>query len=394
MALLQSSEISVGYIWQPLIVSSGIEVTGNVAAAQQYDIASNTYTPDYTATYLQLRPWMAVADPDGELTDGEVTPANVTWEAVEAGTAAAITAGAQYAIAADGTLTLKRNVDPGNPLTLRVRMEYLDPRTGALYRREESILVTCESISAPPVLSLDVPVAVMYDPVFDKDNPLRTITASLMLGSQEVPASKRRFIWQKKDAILDWHEIHHDETQNDLLDYDVHLSADGTQLTVDCEKIGKRVDIRCYAIYAPFGSLSSMTIGADTPMEEFAVVRSAPKLNGVVLGPGNVSPSLKNVRPELRLYAGLREITDPETVCDIVWKLSKGVAAGTVSYGSVVAQGAHPTLPTTSIAQKYGGKATPFYGVKLPWSALKDPATGKYLTLADGTVLLGRPRQT
>lgn len=397
MALIQSSDLSIGYVYAPLVVSAGIEVTGNVSAAQQYDIAENLYTPNYAATFLTLRPWFSVSDPDGIVTDGEQTPGtdvNMSWEVIEDGVSSAVTAGTDYGIGSDGTLTVKRNAEPDKPLTFRVTMEYEDPRTGAVYERVESILVTCQSISASPVLSLDAPAAIMYDPVFGIGYPMRTVKARLTVGSQEVASSKRRFVWQKKDAILGWHQIHHDETQNDLLDYDVHLNADESELTINCEYMGDRLDIRCYALYAPYGNASSMTVGTDTPMEEFAVVRHIPKLNGVVLGANRISPTLKAVRPELKLFSGDREIANPETVCDIVWKQSTGVSSGAVTYGSAVAQGTtKPTLPTTNIAQKFGGKIAPFFGVKLPLAALKT-SDGKYLTTSDGKVLIGRPSQT
>lgn len=389
--------MSIDYVYSPLVVSTGIDVMDNVTPAQQYDVAEHTYTPDYTIAHLQLRPWFQIADPDGVLPDGEVaagTDMNVTWKAIEGGVESNVVSGSDYTIDSTGLLMVKRNIDPDKPLTLRVTMEYADPRTGARYERTESILVTCQSISAPPVLQLDAPVAVMYDPVFDISKPIRKIKASLLLGGKDVPASQRRFVWEKKDVNNDWHEIFADATKNDFYDYDISLNTDQSELTVNCEYIGDRIDVRCYALYDPYGSPATKQIAADTPVVEFAVIRHAPKLRGETLCPKRVNPKLKQVKPEVKIYSGDRLVPNPETVLDIAWKQAKGVSNGAVTYGSAVATGtAKPTLSTSNIAQLYGGKITPFFGAKLPLAALKT-ADGREIVTADGAPILARPSQT
>ena len=365
-------ERQIGLVFSPLVVTSGIEVMGNVPSSQQYDVASNTYTPDYTGEFLVLRPQMSVSDPDGIIADGEVAITNLVWYKAEEGTETVISAGNDFVIASDGTLTVKRNAKPGSPTTYRFEGEYLDTRTGAVHKRTETILVSCESISSSPVLSLDCPESLRYDPVRET-NPLRTVHISFRIGTQEIPAANRKLIVQKKDAINDWHDV-----GDDITDYDVKMLADGTGFTVDLSLVGERTDIRVFGLYNPFGSATSMSVDSSTPMVQVAAVRSIGNLMGVVLTPQRFNPGQKTFNPEFRVSDAKGEIPDPDKVCDIDWRTSKGMANGTVTKSAVIASGAKPSIPTSSLDLRYGGKVFAEFAVKDPKRCLT--YEGKVLT--------------
>ena len=248
MGTTHQSEIQIGRIYSPLTLSPGITVEGNVPDVQQYDMAANTYEPDYTLTNLVLVPAMDVSDPDGIIPAGNATLANMQWTLVEDGAETAITAASpDFAVGTDGRLTIKRNCQPQNPMTFRFEAEFLDQRTGEVHRMVETHQVDCEGVSQRPVLTLDTSGLIAYDPVRDGE-AVRKVKASLAIWGEEVPAANRTFVWQKRDM---YDNVWADIDGSDVMDYDVSLSADKTELSVKLWLIGKRIDIRCYAKYSP-----------------------------------------------------------------------------------------------------------------------------------------------
>lgn len=383
MANIASTELNLDYIYSPLSVTAGISVVGNVVAAQQYDASQGVYTPDYTGAFLQLQAWIEADDPDGVLTAADKVLTNIRWYVTEGKTEKQITGGSDYVV--DGVLlTVKRNFTPGTGATIRMEADFYDPRTGQIWEIIETQSVTCESVSSPPVLTLDCADVIHYDPIRDK-YPSKKIKAILRVGDEEVPAANREFVWQKRDSDKVWAEI--DGT--DLMDYDVSLSADRSELTVNCEYIGDRIDIRCYAKYNPFGSPSGMAIDAKTPIKEVAVIRHTPRLHGRILSTRRFHKDQKNIYPELRLYDGRQEIENPSSVADIGWRRSTGNKNGTVAKSSVIATGAKPTIPVSGVDAKYGGKLIAEFAVKEPLKALTT-ADGSVITTADGSPILAR----
>lgn len=366
MARKITAEVQLGFAYSPLTITGGIEVVGNVPAEQQFDIATGLYTPDYTAAFLCLRPWVDVADPDGVLTAADKVLTNIRWFVTENGTDTQITAGTSYAVGADGLLTIKRNINPDYPATFRCEADFLDVRTGEIYSFVHTLMAMAESVSVPPRLTLDTASAILYDPLRDS-SPIRKVKARLLLGTDDVPAACRQFVWQKRDES---DTSFSDIDGSDIMDYDVSVSADGSELTVDCSLIGERIDIRCYAKYNPFGSPSSVAIDARTPVAEFSVDRHEGKLWATILSPKLFHPSMKTIRPECVVSDSKGIIQSPDTKVDIDWRTSRGNAGGTVSKGSVIATGSKPTLPTSSVVKRYGGKLIAEVSVKKPLKAL------------------------
>lgn len=373
----------MGFVYSPLIISSGIAVVGNVPDVQQYDISTGLYTPDYTGSFLCLKCWLEVTDPDGILTASEKVLTNIRWYRTEGGAETQITGGNDYAIDTDGILMVKKNVNPDTPLTFRCEAEFLDARNGEIHRIVETRQVMAESVSQRPVLGIDTPLAIRYDPIRD-DNPIRKVKASFRIGDMDVPAAHRELIWQKKD---EGDTAFSDIDGSDIMDYDVSLSADKTELTIDCSLIGKRIDIRVYAKYNPFGNPSSMPIDSTTAKVEFAAVRYEATLKGQILAPRLLYPTQKYIYPECVCSDTKGIIPNPESKCDIAWKVSKGVAAGTVTPGAVIATGVKPTIPTTSVVKTYGGKLIAEIKAKEP---LKAATVGGDVLTVNGQVILVR----
>ncbi|MBD5278925.1 MAG: hypothetical protein HDS35_00050 [Bacteroides sp.] len=383
MANIASAELNLDYVYSPLSVTAGISVVGNVVAAQVYDASQGVYTPDYTGAFLQLRAWIEADDPDGVLTASDKVLTNLRWYVTEWKTEKQISSGGDYVI--DGSLlTVKRNFSPGQGGTFRFEADFLDPRTGEVWQLEASQTVTCESVSAPPVLTLDCADVIRYDPVRDKF-PTKKIKATLRVDGEEVPAANREFVWQKRDSDNVWAEI----DPSELMDYDVSLNADKSELTVNCEYIGKRIDLRCYAKYNPFGSASGVAITTGTPMKEVSVIRYKAKLSGNILCTRRMKKDQRNLYPEVKIYDGVSEVENPGNVIDIGWRRSTGNKNGTVSKSSVIATGAKPVIPVSGVDVRYGGKLIAEFDVKEPLKALTT-ADGKVITTADGKVILAR----
>ena len=382
----QSAELNLGYIFTPLGVSSGIEVLGNVTPDQVYDSATGVYSPDYTSSFLQLRGWLEADDPDGILTAADKVLTNVRWYIVENRVEKQLTGSSEYVI--DGTLlTVKRNFSAQVGATFRMEADFLDPRTGEIWQIAETQTITCESVSTPPKLTLDCVPVIRYDPVRDK-YPKKKIKATLKIGEQEVAAANRAFVWQKKDCDIDnvWADI----DGSDIMDYDVSLSSDGSELTVDCELIGNRIDLRCYAKCNPYGSAAGLAIDAKTPMQEVTVRRVKKSLRGVVLGARLIKKGQKYVYPEVRVYDGRYEIENPESVLDIQWRRSVGNKNGTVVKSAVIAYGQKPAIAVTDIDTKFGGKIIAEFSVKTPLRAMTSTANGPVIVDGDGSIILVR----
>ncbi|MDE7190174.1 MAG: hypothetical protein K2N96_08545 [Muribaculaceae bacterium] len=389
MAFLYSTEVQAGIVYSPVDMTSGIAVVGTVAPIQQFDIASGIYTPDYaTGTPVTLQPWLEIKDPDGILPGGKVEIANPQWKVIEDGVVKTASNLTQYDATTGsgvtaGRLLVKRNIDPEKPLTMLFHGEWADPRTGEVHEIQLSQLLTCEAVSAPLKLVLDMPQMIRYDPIRDTVTK-RKIKAQLFTGIQEITGVNRAFIWQKRDKGGDWHNI----SATEIMDYDVSVNAAGDELTIDCSLMGERIDIRCFGLYNPYGAASGIAITDKTPCEQFAAIRTVPRLRAVELCHRQLKKNVRKVYPELRIYDSKGEIPNPDTVCEIRWKRSTGNASGTVTKSAVVAYGSKPTLSTDNLAVSYGGKFIAEYGPKEPLRALKT-ADGKILTTADGKVLVG-----
>ncbi len=374
------------FVYSPLNVSYGIVTDGNVTSEQTLDQSDNSYFPDYTKTFLVLKPWMRIVDPDEILASGEVHMANMHWYVFDGTAETEIINNTEYQIAADGRISIRRNIPAGKTYIFRFKGEYQDPRTGDVWKMEDTYPVSCELESAPARLMLNQPELVEWDPTSDDPQKI-VLGAALIVGNDEVAAAKREFVWEKKDSgDTGFNRIYRDSDPNhDILDYDVELSADGTELVLKRELMGRRVDIRVRAKYDPYGSPSSVTLNEQSPSATAAFTRNVPKPDVTVLTPKLFKASVKSWKPTVHVYVGDRLIANPEKFWNFRWYLSKGEAGGTVSR-TLVGEGLNPTLPTSYLAKGYG--ATLVVGVteKDPLSAIL--SDGKVLVDGTGAILL------
>lgn len=373
----------IEFIYSPLVLSPGITVEGGVPDVQMYDIAAGTYEPDYTNTNLILKAGLEIADPDGVIPEGSAAMTNMKWTLLENNKQTLITAStAGFTVGSDGKLTVKRNCQGQNPMTLLFEAEYLDPRNGEIHRILETHVVDCQGVSQRPVLSLDTSGMIAYDPLRDPKT-IRKVKASLTIGGTEVPAANRQFIWQKRDCDIDNQWANIDGT--DILDYDVEVSADGKELSIKPWLIGYRIDVRCYAKYSPYGNPSTMPIDTKTPMGQFTVKRITGRLNASVKGAKRLKPGTTSITPELVVSDSKGVIPNSSEVLDVEWRTSTCVAAGTLNPGSVVAHGVKPTIPTTFAQGKFGGKLLPYYKPKDPVGGV---TSGGFLLTFNGEILV------
>lgn len=226
---------------RPLKTSGGIEIVGSVPSLQVYQAEADTYTPDYTLTPLVLFPRCNATDPDAYENSGDVNAklTNMNWYEIVDGTRTLIqSTNANYQITADGAqkgqIQVKKNATPGHPITLEFYAEYVDSgRAGEQYIYRYTHSVRCkDGTSATPVLAIDSPAGVDWNPI--RDAAQQVIKASLFLVDSEVSAANRKFFFYRLneetggltqitgEADTDW-EV-------------VSLTAD--TLTIDRDKIG------------------------------------------------------------------------------------------------------------------------------------------------------------
>lgn len=383
-----TSERDLSYIFSPLSTSKGIDVVGNVSSAQIYDPASQTFSPDYTLTFLVLRPWFAIVDPDGILASGRVEIANPVWYELSGGTKTPITSSStQYAVVPSGAnagqLTVKRNATPDTPLSLLFTGKYVDTRTGSVFQIEMPYTVMCESSDYRLEYGVDLPRVIRYDPIRDTSHT-RTVNPWIKAGGVDAPAANRAFLWTKKDQG----DTAFTPVGSSILDYDVQVAADASSAVVDLDLIGHRIDLRIYFFYNPYGPVTDTTVNPDTPYAEITFLRTRTKLNPMPKSFRRVANGQQTLFAEVDVQDAKGIIPNPDKYLDIEWKQSQGKADGSVSYGNVIARGSSVSLPLAQITSKYGGTTGVFVDHKPPLSAIKDPSDGAIIVDADGKVIV------
>lgn len=369
----------IDYVYSPLATCCGIDAEGNVAPVQQFDATDGSYMPDWTLVYPRLRPWLEVSDPDGVIPSGRVEIANPRWTAYEDGVATPVTDGTRYSLVSTGAdaglLTVKRNAVPDHPVTLLFEGEYADPRTGEVHRVRATRQLLCESVAPAPVLTLDPHGTLGYYPIRESVRDI-TVRASLRSGQTEIDAAKRRFIWERREGAI-WRDL---LASPSLLDYDIDISADGTEAVIHRDLMGALMELRCRAAYSADGNPSSVTPGADAPTDTLTIARRMPQLTAVIISASQkFRPGTQYIYPEARVRDPHGDITDPERWLALSWYTSQGNASGSVSYQPApVAAGRAPAIPTALVQRRYGGK------LRL---GISDRGPLKALTLADGSIL-------
>ena len=385
-----SVEQDLGIVYSPLDITSGIEITGNVPASQQYNLSDGGYEPDYTITYLSLKPWMHVTAKDDLTISADVAIVNPRWYALEDGVETEIMADdPDYGFdSATGQLLVKRNLQPNMPLTLRFEGEYLDSRTGKVYPMMATQTVVCDAVAMKPVLRLDMPEVNYYYPVREPNADV-TVVARLGNADKEVDAAQRIFVWEIKRDDGSWTAVGDTAAYDGAdLDREVEVSADCTSAVVHRDLMNERLDLRVRAKYDPYGDPASVTLDTSSPTATCSFLLQYPTLRGAILGSSRIPPGQTTIMPIGKVYDS-EEIPNPANFFDLRWRVSTGVANGKVTYGDVVATGETPVISSNSIAQRYGGKVQLEIEPFDTWHVLAD-SDGAVITDSDGALILIR----
>lgn len=341
--------------YRPLQVTYSLSVFGSVPGTQDYNADDQTYTPDYTITPLVLLPTVSILDKDGILQSGNVNAelSNVKW--FENNSTEPIgTDNLTYDIVQSGDnrgqISVKRNVDVNNPLTLRFYAEYADTRTGQIIPVNMSYLIRCKnSTLSVPVLSVDAADVTIYNPLTDTD--VQIVRASLRVGANECEPGKRQFVWDvyRPDEAV-WTKAGTDD-----MDYDISVAEDGSSCTVDKSLIGTELYMRCRAKYSKDGVPDSVELTDAAPCKMFAFVRRIPKFEYDISGvPVNIPVGLDEINPEAKIWDTTGLLSNALKELMPIWYTATNKTAGSLTY-TQVAEGLTPVISTGMMSATIGG---------------------------------------
>ena len=343
--------------FKPLQVNICMVVEGSVPDSQNYNADADEYTPDYTLVGLTIQPAVSIMDKDEILTPGRINQslANIKWYEVGGdGTDTVIeSTNTSYEITTSGANTgrivIKKNAKPQVPLNLKFYAEYTDPRTGQLHIIQEPYVLKCNnSTSYIPILLLDAADQTIYNPLADEAK--QTVHASLRLGENECPEAMRKLVWEILRDDNTYSEVGTDE----VLDYDVVVSDDGTYATVDRSLMGDELHLRCRAKYDRGGNPDGVTLSDASPKAEAAFIRRIPKFEYDIVGtPTNIPSGLLAIAPEAYIWGANGSIDDPERELRPIWYAATNAANGSLSYKQV-ATGMTPILSTDMMSDLRG----------------------------------------
>lgn len=175
-------------IYDPIKTAFNVIITGGTFSQRQ-ETLSGDYDIDRTLVPLVLKPSLFVSDPnDGTSSDKTKRLINVRWyNDVAPNEAKRIANGSDFTVSSDGVLTINKNVPGAQTLNVYMSADYYD------VNRQETHHFTWSKSSTTgtytefsPHLQIDVPNDVTINPFTVSDNPLRTITAKLMNGENEL----------------------------------------------------------------------------------------------------------------------------------------------------------------------------------------------------------------
>ena len=191
-------------IYTPLDISLSVDILGG-SLNQRYESVTGQHDPDRSITPLVLKPRLYVVDADHLIPNGDKTTDLVDCRWYESGTAdeskriTLSTAG--YSIGENGSLTVNKNVQADKPVNLFFTCAYIDPRGGNVYRKEESLTLSCTA-SADLRLSveLDAPANMPISPY--KNYNERIITARVKNGETPIEVDGENVIglWEVYDS--------------------------------------------------------------------------------------------------------------------------------------------------------------------------------------------------
>lgn len=340
---LTSKRKNLDINYRPLRPSISMQVVSGVPDRQTYRSADKSYVPDYTLTPLTLFPRCAAVDADStsaaKAINSELT--NLKWYELLGGVRKMIESGNEYIVTQSGEnkgqIQVKKNSSISNPITLEFSADYVDSRTNQVLTYKSSCVIVVSDGSTPqPVLLLDSPNTVVWNPV--RDVLQQTMTARLMVGDMDMTEDDRvKFFWYR---VLSTGALEQITDGNGDNDFEV-VSVDRNVLVIDRDFIGEEQSYVCKAVYRENGSLPSSPATSD-PVKTTRIRRCIPRLEcdykGVVSG---CPAGTKFIYPEAYITDTVGVIPNPEEWFRFIWYAKK---PGESAF-SPIAEGVSPTIP-------------------------------------------------
>lgn len=313
----KSKRININYA--PLNTTCWAEELNTIPATQTFFAQSGEYAPDYTLTPLSIKFYCSIQDPTQVLKDGVINPslANVKFYEVNGKTETLITSDNKNYVISDGDdkgkIQLKKNVAQNTSLTIRFEAEFLDTRTGQIYKFKKSKLITCiDASEGVPAFTLDKPASVFYNPI--RDTAKFEINASAMFSGTEIDDTHCKVFFYKVDDDGNLADVDSLEAPNEI------ISHGKKQLVIDRSAMGISATYVAKLTY----NLKGTPANAPTPISpqaSCAIRRRIPALEvDWVLG-SQVSAGTKSVKvkPVIKDTAG----TIPDNgVLSYLWETS------------------------------------------------------------------------
>lgn len=340
---IKQRKIEINY--RPLQTSCDIEVVGSVPSKQVYQADFKEYTPDYTLTPLTLFPRCNATDPDAVNKIGLVNSklTNMRWYERYGSTQTLIdSTNTDYSIVESGTnkgqITVKKNVETINPLTLEFVAEYVDARTGQVYVFQMTKLITSlDGTAAIPVLLLDAADTELWNPVRQK-TVQRSFSWKALAGDTDVSDKCNFFLYRLLDTGA-LEQITDGSGDNDW----EFVSLAGNTYTFDLNYIGEEMTFIVKATYDGDGNPST------DPNDAFLVksakfVRYIPKLwcdwQGV---PNEVDNGTTVIYPKPIVTDSIGNIDLPEEMFRFFWYKSTNNGTSWTKVADIKA----PAIPMT-----------------------------------------------
>jgi len=305
--------MDVPTIYTALATQFRLETSGG-GTLQTYYGNGQGWKPNRTLTPLVVKPVLIAVDPD---TQELLTPVfqNVTWEEVftednsDPEDTATIywtigsTTGSlrsEYTVASDGTLTVRRNVEPEESVSLRCTVIWTDPRTGTNYTETKTLPLAC-SLESDEVYGVSIAQPTRrWNPLSGTSSRF-TFVAAATLGPTDVTSSVK-FFWY---YVTNGQEVLVDDAGNPCAAY---VSGQGTStLVVDADYEG---DALAFVVrIAPSLSAISPT---EPCRDHCSVAWDLPEIEEIYATPkGRVArPSTDELTFAVRYQAENQDISD------------------------------------------------------------------------------------
>lgn len=380
-------------VFDPLNVAISIKEIGGSVKQNKYE-DSNLFIPNRKITPLTLQPCAYITDPNKIIPAGDKIGsfASGAWyenTISEANRITAIEADATtetpYAIGANYSLVVRKNVEQNSPVTLLFEGAYYDSRRGSNVPVQASVLLTTTSNSESepaPSLSLSLPSSFVFNPLQGLANI--SIEAQMFRQNALVPPANVMFKWyatMKGEA-----EWLLGSRQPDF----IYVSGQGTSILTVNPEFFRRVRITCRAQY--YEGAAPATFDDTAVMAETKLIRKFPKSLDVDIrcNCGTfIRPEVKTLTYTAEVRTNKGVISNPEEYFSIKW-LQNMMTAG--SQDVVVGRGKEITLSRAAAGLDNPG-AKPNIMIDFeelpPYGGITDNS-GNYIVDQNGNYLVGR----